>query len=186
MRTIAGRVAEVQLHLGEASALIACQAELVPTAGQYLLAIDENSIQATPLFLADAWSQGFLAAPPFPGSWLPGTSLTLYGPLGHGFHLPMDLETGEVDEKAWKRWLRHDPIHMIEKKAVQENLRSMKGVFIDCGFKDQYHLQYGSRILHRKLKDLKIRHHYEEFDDNHSSIDYRMDVSLPWLYRALR
>ncbi len=103
-----------------------------------------------------------------------------------GFHLPMDLTTGEVDEKAWKRWLRHDPIHLVEKKAVQENLRSMKGVFIDCGFKDQYHLQYGSRILRRKLKDLKIPHHYEEFDDNHSSIDYRMDVSLPWLYRALR
>jgi hypothetical protein len=92
MRTFTGRVAEIQLHLGEASALIACPAEVVPTAGQYLLAIDANSIQATPLFLADDWSQGFLAAPPFPGSWLPGTSLTLYGPLGHGFHLPMDVQ----------------------------------------------------------------------------------------------
>jgi hypothetical protein len=27
---------------------------------------------------------------------------------------------------------------------------------------------------------------YEEFDDDHSDIDYRMDVSLPFLYRALR
>ena len=31
-----------------------------------------------------------------------------------------------------------------------------------------------------------IRHVYEEFDDTHSSIDYRMDVSLPILYRALK
>ena len=31
-----------------------------------------------------------------------------------------------------------------------------------------------------------IRHVYEEFNDNHSDIDYRMDVSLPFLYRALR
>ncbi len=31
-----------------------------------------------------------------------------------------------------------------------------------------------------------IRHRYEEFDDDHSDIDYRMDVSLPFLYRALR
>jgi hypothetical protein len=92
MRTLPGRVAEVQLHLGEASALIACPAEVVPTAGQYLLAIDQNSIQTTSLFLADAWSQGFLAAPPFPGSWQPGTSLSLYGPLGRGFHLPMDVQ----------------------------------------------------------------------------------------------
>ena len=27
---------------------------------------------------------------------------------------------------------------------------------------------------------------YEEFDDDHSDIDYRMDVSLPFLYRALK
>ena len=27
---------------------------------------------------------------------------------------------------------------------------------------------------------------YEEFNDNHSDIDYRMDVSLPFLYRALK
>ena len=27
---------------------------------------------------------------------------------------------------------------------------------------------------------------HEEFDDNHSDIDYRMDVSLPFLYRALK
>jgi hypothetical protein len=92
MRTLPGWVAEVQLHLGEASALITCPAEVVPTAGQYLLAIDEDSIQATPLYLADGWSQGFLAAPPFPGSWQPGTSLSLYGPLGRGFHLPMDVQ----------------------------------------------------------------------------------------------
>jgi hypothetical protein len=26
---------------------------------------------------------------------------------------------------------------------------------------------------------------YEEFDDDHSDVDYRMDVSLPFLYRAL-
>ncbi len=31
-----------------------------------------------------------------------------------------------------------------------------------------------------------IAHTYEEFDDTHSSIDYRMDVSLPFLYRALK
>ena len=30
-----------------------------------------------------------------------------------------------------------------------------------------------------------ITHRYEEFDDDHSDVDYRMDVSLPFLYRAL-
>jgi hypothetical protein len=27
---------------------------------------------------------------------------------------------------------------------------------------------------------------YEEFDGTHSNIDYRMDRSLPFLYRALK
>ena len=33
--------------------------------------------------------------------------------------------------------------------------------------------------------ELGIAHRYEEFDDNHSSVDYRMDESLPHLARAL-
>ena len=32
----------------------------------------------------------------------------------------------------------------------------------------------------------RIAHRYEEFDDDHSDVDYRMDVSLPFLYRALK
>lgn len=92
MPTTPGRVAEIQLHLGQASPLIACPTKLVPSAGQYLLAIDGKSILPTPLFLAHASSRGFLAAPPYPNTWLPGTSLTLYGPLGHGFRLPVDVQ----------------------------------------------------------------------------------------------
>ena len=102
-----------------------------------------------------------------------------------GFHLPMDLYTGELDEKRWSRWLRHDPIHMINQAAPKRELRTLKGIYIDCGTRDEWHLHYGARILHRRLKDLGIKHHYEEFDDGHLSIDYRMDVSLPWLYKKI-
>jgi len=44
----------------------------------------------------------------------------------------------------------------------------------------------GSGLLSQRLAAAGIRHRYEEFDDEHSDIDYRMDVSLPFLYRALR
>ena len=30
-----------------------------------------------------------------------------------------------------------------------------------------------------------MTHRYEEFPDNHSSVDYRMDESLPFLAQAL-
>ena len=58
-------------------------------------------------------------------------------------------------------------------------------MYIDCGFRDQYNLHFGARQLVEKLEKLGITHFYEEFDDTHSSIDYRMDVSLPFLYKSL-
>ena len=37
----------------------------------------------------------------------------------------------------------------------------------------------------RRLNELGVRHRYEEFPDNHSGVDYRMDESLPFLAQAL-
>lgn len=101
-----------------------------------------------------------------------------------GFRLPFDLETGELIPERWRRWLRHDPVRLVGRHA--RSLRSLRGLWIDCGWRDQYHIHYGSRILSKRLAELRVAHTYEEFDDDHSGIDYRMDRSLPFLYRALR
>ncbi len=102
----------------------------------------------------------------------------------NGFRLPFHLETGEKIEARWKHWLANDPIHMVRRHA--KALRSLRGIYIDCGWADQYHIHYGTRILSQRLAELGIAHTYEEFDDNHSDIDYRMDTSLPFLVDALR
>ncbi|MEP7329724.1 MAG: alpha/beta hydrolase-fold protein, partial [Betaproteobacteria bacterium] len=101
-----------------------------------------------------------------------------------GFRLPVDLETGALLPTRWARWLRHDPIHMVARYA--DNLRTLRGIYVDCGWRDQYHLHYGARLLSRALATHNVTHTYDEFDDTHSSIDYRMDVSLPFLYRSLK
>lgn len=100
-----------------------------------------------------------------------------------GVDLPFDLETGEFRYDVWKRWLEWDPVRMVEK--YRNNLEKLKFIYIDCGTKDEFNLQIGARILHSKLSKLGIRHHYEEFDDGHMNIQYRYDVSLPLIYRAL-
>ncbi len=101
-----------------------------------------------------------------------------------GFRLPFNLETGEALAGRWQQWRRHDPIHLVER--YRANLKSLRGIYIDCGWRDQYHIHYGSRILSQRLAAAGVRHVYEEFDDDHSDVDYRMDVSLPFLYRALK
>ncbi len=101
----------------------------------------------------------------------------------NGFRVPFNLESGEALDERWRAWRRHDPINLVAK--YKNNLKTLRGIYIDCGWRDQYHIHYGSRILSRRLAAAGIRHSYEEFDDNHSDIDYRMDVSLPFLTKAL-
>ncbi len=105
--------------------------------------------------------------------------------LPFGVQLPVSTDTCELISERWQNWLAWDPVLMIDQPEVQKNLSSLKGLYIDCGFRDQYNLLYGARQLNRKLQLLGIDHRYEEFPDNHSTVDYRMDVSLPYLYAAI-
>ena len=100
-----------------------------------------------------------------------------------GIRLPVTLDTCELIPERWANWLKHDPIVMLDSHA--EQLRRLKALYIDCGTSDQYRLLYGARRFVRRLTHLNISYRYEEFADNHSSIDYRMDVSLPYLAQAL-
>lgn len=100
-----------------------------------------------------------------------------------GMRLPVTLDTCELIEERWSNWMQHDPLVILESKA--DNLRGLKALYIDCGANDQFRLLYGARRFARRLGELAIQHRYEEFPDNHSGVDYRMDVSLPFLAQAL-
>lgn len=102
-----------------------------------------------------------------------------------GVRLPVDAFTCELDPAAWARWLRWDPLRMVEEPGAQANLRALYGLFIDAGSRDQYLAHYGARALVRRLEAHGVPHVYEEFPDDHTSTSYRLDVSLPYLYRAL-
>lgn len=102
-----------------------------------------------------------------------------------GIRLPVDPHTCTLDAAAWQRWLAHDPLRMIDEPACQQALRSLRGLYIDVGSRDQYALHYAARAFVRKLQAADIAHTYEEFPDDHNGTDYRLDVSLPFLYAAL-
>jgi hypothetical protein len=100
-----------------------------------------------------------------------------------GMRLPVTFETCEVIEERWANWMRHDPVIAVE--TLGDNLRNLKALYIDCGEKDQFNLLYGARRFVRRIDRIGIAHRYEEFPDNHSGVDYRMDESLPFLVHAL-
>ncbi len=97
---------------------------------------------------------------------------------------PFDMHTGELRSDVWARWLDHDPVHIVERYA--ENLKRLRLLFIDCGTRDEFNLHFGARILVERLKTLGVPHEHEEFDDGHMDTNYRYDVSLPKIGRALK
>ena len=101
----------------------------------------------------------------------------------YGVRLPVTLDTCEIVEDRWANWLKWDPLTLVESYGA--GMRRMKALYIDCGDVDQYNLVYGARRMHKRLVAMDVPHTYEEFPDNHSSVDYRMDVSLPILVKAL-
>ncbi|MBF0680324.1 MAG: enterochelin esterase [Devosia sp.] len=100
-----------------------------------------------------------------------------------GLRLPVTHDTCELIPERWENWLKWDPALMVEKHF--DAIGKLKAFYLECGTEDQYDILYGTRRIHRTLEAKGIAHRYEEFPDNHSGVDYRMDLSLPYLAEAL-
>jgi enterochelin esterase family protein len=92
---------------------------------------------------------------------------------GYNFDLPFDILTGELDKTVFSKWLKKDPINLVEKYKV--NLKKLKLIFIDAGKNDEFNLNVGARIFLKKLKNHNINFLHEEFDAGHFHIQYRYD-----------
>ena len=84
---------------------------------------------------------------------------------------------------VWERWQAWDPVNLVASHA--EALRALRLFFFECGTRDEYHLQYGARILARRLDALGIPYRHEEFDDTHARTSYRYPAGLRRLALAL-
>lgn len=138
----------------------------------------------------EAWFRAFEAAPKKTGDHFHALNIVAmaacYSPdptQPLGIALPFDLETGELEEDVWERWLAFDPTRACRRYA--DALRSMKLLFVDCGTQDEFKLHHGARILGRRLTELGVAHEREEFEDTHMQITYRYEVSIPKLTGVL-
>lgn len=105
--------------------------------------------------------------------------------VGENFDLPFDPFSCELVPKVFDRWLRHDPLKMLEETAYRRALAALKLLFIDVGTQDDFYLDFGARRFVKALSKHKLKHTYEEFSDNHFDLSYRYDRSLPLLGEAI-
>jgi len=103
-----------------------------------------------------------------------------------GIGLPFDPKTAALRPDVWARWLAFDPLRLVDDPVVQRTLSRLKLLFVDCGTRDEYNLQWGLRQLVAKLSAAGVPHEHEEFPDGHRATSYRYEVSLPKLVAALR
>lgn len=102
-----------------------------------------------------------------------------------GYALPFDVETGEINDSVMQRWYQNDPVRMVDEPGAIRALQSMHYLFLDCGTRDEWALHLGLRILVKKLRGAAVPCVHEEFDDDHMSISYRYDRSIPQMAAAL-
>jgi hypothetical protein len=100
--------------------------------------------------------------------------------------LPIDPVTGVLRPEVWQRWLDWDPVRMVPRHA--DALRSMRGIWIDAGNRDDVYLDLGAEAFRAALREAGVADEvvrFELFDATHAAIDYRYPLSLAWLCRLM-
>jgi hypothetical protein len=99
--------------------------------------------------------------------------------------LPFDLETWELRDDVWQRWLAWDPVRMAPEHA--DTLRGLRAVYIDSGKRDQFYLDLGAEAFRHVLAELGVTDvFFELFDATHSGIEYRYPLALRYLAERLQ
>jgi S-formylglutathione hydrolase FrmB len=88
-----------------------------------------------------------------------------------GFDLPFDPRTGERIESVWRRWLEFDPLVACERYV--ENLKRLEILHIECGLKDEFNIQWGTRRLAQRLREIGVAHTHEEHAGGHRGLQER-------------
>lgn len=97
--------------------------------------------------------------------------------------LPFDLKTGELREDVFARWLAFDPVERVARHGKE--LERLRLRYVDCGRRDEYGLDIGTRIVADRIRALGLAVRHEEFDDDHRNVGYRYEISLPALAGTL-
>jgi S-formylglutathione hydrolase FrmB len=100
--------------------------------------------------------------------------------------LPFDPRTGRLIAQVWQRWLRWDPVRMVQ--AHDELLRNLRGIWIDAGRRDEYYLDLGAEAFRAELERIGIVEpvlRFELFEGTHGGLEWRYPEAIGWLAERL-
>ena len=98
--------------------------------------------------------------------------------------LPFEIETGQLREDVWARWLAWDPVRMVDAHA--DALRGLRAIYIDSGSRDQFFLDLGAEAFRRELEAIGVTDvFFELFDATHAGIEYRYPLGIKYLAERL-
>ncbi|HTP53666.1 MAG TPA: alpha/beta hydrolase-fold protein [Thermoplasmata archaeon] len=101
------------------------------------------------------------------------------------FDLPFDLESGELVDDVWQRWLALDPVRMVTTEPYRSAARRLAYLYVDGGLRDENALDVGARVFAARARSVGVSVDLEEFDGIHADSGPRYDVMIPRLLRAL-
>ncbi|HUI04177.1 MAG TPA: alpha/beta hydrolase-fold protein [Acidimicrobiales bacterium] len=94
--------------------------------------------------------------------------------------LPFDPATGALRDEVWARWLAWDPVRMVAHHA--DALRTMRGVWIDAGTRDEWYLDLGASAFRDALATAGVHDvAFELIDAGHGGIGWRYPRALAYL-----
>jgi len=94
--------------------------------------------------------------------------------------LPID-EFGAMRPDILGKWLSQDPFSMLDDPQNLNNIRSLKGIYLDAGLQDELGMNGMADAFSTKLTAFGVAHTYENFQGTHfGNIFSRLEVSIPF------
>jgi len=112
---------------------------------------------------------------------------TSYAPcdMAPGFRLPIDLETGELDEELFARWRAQDPAERVLTRDGAAALGQLTTLHIEAGDRDEYHADLGARVFARRCRTAGIHVDHVVFPGGHRGGTERWEAMLRQLLPAM-
>jgi len=106
-----------------------------------------------------------------------------YSPNGTKIELPFSLDTGEIIEDIWNKWLKFDPVRRLIDETEKLN---GKKIILQTGNRDEYKINIGMNMIHKILEKNKIGHYYKEYPSGHFNTNYFYIDSFPEILKMYK